>query len=161
MHLEVDGLAVSVSNLSSFTPPWSSLLISHRCPPPTPVLWGPRVCEGWEALRCALPVGGPAVPVQQRVHADPRGPVGLQVILPRPRAGFFQPRRRPEQRRRRAGRRRADRRDRSGRRGARERDDGQLSRLRRQQQDGPNGCLHLGFLRHAVRVLQEQRHLHY
>lgn len=152
MDLEVDGLAVSVLNL------FSSLLISHRCPPPTPVLWGPRVCEGWEAARCALPVGGPAMPVQQRVHADPRGPVGLQVILPWPHAGFFQPRRRPE---RQPGRRRADRRGRRGGQGARERDDGELSRLRRQQQDGPNGCLHLGFLFHAVRVLQEQRHLHY
>lgn len=152
MDLEVDGLAVSVLNL------FSSLLISHRCPSPTPVLWGPRVCEGWEAARCALSVGGPAVPVQQRVHADPRGPVGLQVILPWPHAGFFQPRRRPE---RQPGRRRADRRDRRGRQGARERDDGELSRLRRQQQDGPNGCLHLGFLFHTVRVLQEQRHLHY
>lgn len=139
-------------NLFSFTLPWFSLIISHRCPP-TSVLWGPRVCEGWEAVCCALPVGGPAVPVQQRVHADPCGAVGLQVILPWPHAGFFQPRRREEQR--------PDRRDRRGRRGAQNRDDAELSRLRRQQQNGPNGCLHLGFLCHAVRVLQEQRHLHY
>lgn len=143
-------------NLFFFTHPRSSLIISHRCPP-TSVLWGPCVCEGWEEVCGAVPVCGPAVPVQQCVHADPCGAVGLQVVLPWPHTGFVQPCRRTE---RRPGRRRAERWDRRGRRGLRDGDDSELSRLRGQQQDGSDGCLHLRFLCHAVRVLQEQRHLH-
>lgn len=144
--------------LSHFTLYLSLLIISfsHRCPP-TPLLGGSRVCERWEEVCCAVPVSGPAVSIQQRVHSDSRGAMGLQVVLPRPHTGFLQLPRQPEWWN---GWRRSDEWDRRSRWRVRGWDASELPRLRWQRSDGPNCGVHLWFLCYAVRVLQEQRHLH-
>lgn len=154
-----DYLDILVLTLSSFTLYWSFIisLLSHRCPP-SPLLGGSCVCERWEEVCCAVPVGGSAVSVQQRVHPGPRGAMGLQVVLSGPHAGFVQL---PRQHEWRPGRRWANGWNQRSRWRVRDGDDSELPWLLWQQPDGPNCGLHVWFLNHTVRVLQEQRHLHH